>query len=720
MSFLNPFLLWGLLGVSLPVLAHLLNLHRFRETDWAAMRFLSRAAQIRSRQIRLKDLLLMLLRCLVVLLVVLALSRPVLTAEGAAGAIGQSRAGVVIAIDGSYSMLHKAAERSRFDRAIEHARQIAGTIQEGDPVSLVLAGAHHRVLLRNVPFEPERFEDELATLSPFAEHAALPTLPETIQPLLAQMKAAQKEVYLITDAQARDWIELSEQDRGGFERLGEEAQVSLVPVRPGNEENTAVTEFRLTSGALRRDTMARYTAEVGNFGTQPRQNLRVVCRVGDTPVDEQTIPTLAPGQTQSVSLFAPFTEAGRVRLRAELSADELNLDNTRHAVAHVRERIAVLSVDGNPAGKRFSGADDFLVSALTLPRNGNSNPPLQVDSLPWSALSGVQFDRYEMVVLTDLVEVPESLAERLKQYVSAGGGLVVFVGRNTKPDIWNQRLGPEGTDLLPARLDGPAEEPFGAHDGWPLDPALTDHELCGPLHGLPEDLLGNIRFWRYMRLSPVADAEVAMRIAPAGEPLVVERRVGRGRTILVSTTANRDWNDMVINPAFPMLVHQMVAFLTRQDFEIPVPVGRPIVVPLDDMQVGAQLTFIEPGGQATVDRTIERQGRTVGVFERTDKVGFHEIECEVASPSFVVAVNPRTSESDVRVLSGQSLNEAAEETGMRLMSAETSLAAAIRESRLGHELWLPLLMLAVAAVAAEMLLSHKLTGRRAAAAGADT
>jgi len=716
MSFLNPLLLWGALGVGLPVLAHLLNLHRFRETNWAAMRFLSRAAQIRSRQIRLKDLLLMLLRCLVVLLVVLALSRPVFNAEGAAAAIGQRRAGVIIAIDGSYSMLHQAAERSRFGRAVERARQIAATIKEGDPVSLVLVGAHHRVLLRNVPFQPQRFADKLATLSPLAEHAALPTLPETIQPLLTQMTAAQKEVYFITDAQARDWNDLSDEDLANFRQLGEQARVSIVPVRPGNEENAAVTEFRLTSGALRRETIARYTAEVRNFGTQPRQNLRVVCRVNDTPVDEGAIATLAPGETKSVSLFAPLTAAGRIRLQAELGADELNLDNTRRAVAHVRERIAVLSIDGNPAGRRFAGADDFLVSALTLPRNGSSTPPLQVDSLPWSALSSVQFDRYEMVVLADVAEVPEVLAERLKQYVSAGGGLVVFVGRNTRVDIWNQRLGPEGVDLLPARLEGPADKPFGDHEGWPLDPALTDHELCGPLHGLPEDLLGGIRFWRYIRLSPVADAEVALRIAPDGEPLVVDRHVGRGRSILVATTANRDWHNMVINPAFPMLAHQMVASLTRQELEVPVPVGRPIVVPLDDMKVGAQVTFIEPGGQATVDQTIERQGRTVGVFEQTDQAGFHEIECEVASPSFVVAVNPQTSESDVRVLGSESLNAAAQDNGMRVMRSDTSLAGAIREARIGRELWLPLLVLAAVALAAEMLLGYQLTGRRAAGA----
>ena len=62
MNFLNPWMLLGGLGIALPILAHLLNKHQFKQTDWAAMQFLSRAINVRSRQIKLRDLLLLVLR----------------------------------------------------------------------------------------------------------------------------------------------------------------------------------------------------------------------------------------------------------------------------------------------------------------------------------------------------------------------------------------------------------------------------------------------------------------------------------------------------------------------------------------------------------------------------------------------------------------------------------------------------------------------------------
>lgn len=724
MSFLNPLMLWGLLGVSIPVLAHLLNLYRFRETDWAAMRFLARAAQVRSRQIRLKDILLMLLRCLAVLLLVLALSRPVLR-SGSAPPLGESRAGVVIGLDGSYSMMHEFAGRSRFDRAVERARQIGETVKEGDPVSLVLLGTPNRVLLRNVPFSAERFASVLDEVQPLAEAAGVEALPDAVEPLLDDMKVAQKEVYLITDVQARDWNSLSGGARTRLRRLAERAAVQFAPVRAADDENVAVTDLHLASGVLRRDSIARYTAKVHNFGRQVREKVRVTCSVDGMPVDESLIGRLEPRETATVSLLVPLTTAGRKRISAVVDHDALPLDDVRYEVAHVRERLRVLCVDrslggsagedvrGDPSFGLFRGAADYLMTALTVPPNGSASAPLDPERISWSALSGTRFEEYDVVMLADVPEIPEGLVPRLYDYVRSGGGLVIFVGEHTQPDQWNQRLGSRAVDLLPAELSPAKQGLLGSEDSWPLDTALPDHRLCETLRGLASEQLGSIRFERYMELKPVADARVVLRVAPGADPLLVERSVGRGRVALFASTANRDWHNMVVNPAFPMLVHQLVSYVTRDELEKPVPVGQPIVVSLDDMEIGSEVTFIEPDGRLTGTQTVDRQGRTVGIFERTEQVGFHYVKCRVATPAFLVAVNPQTAESDVQVLGRERREDLARELGMDVMMPEGSAAPAILSARIGQELWLPLMVLAVAATVGESLLARHITGRRA-------
>ena len=76
MEFLNPGILWGALAISLPVILHFWHQKRGKELPWAASRWLSGLVLQKSRGIRLENLLLLILRCLLLLLLVFWLSEP--------------------------------------------------------------------------------------------------------------------------------------------------------------------------------------------------------------------------------------------------------------------------------------------------------------------------------------------------------------------------------------------------------------------------------------------------------------------------------------------------------------------------------------------------------------------------------------------------------------------------------------------------------------------
>jgi hypothetical protein len=72
---LNPWMLAGLAGIALPILAHLLSRKRYDVLDWGAMQFLELDPNAR-RKLRLEDLLLLLIRIGLIALVTFALARP--------------------------------------------------------------------------------------------------------------------------------------------------------------------------------------------------------------------------------------------------------------------------------------------------------------------------------------------------------------------------------------------------------------------------------------------------------------------------------------------------------------------------------------------------------------------------------------------------------------------------------------------------------------------
>jgi uncharacterized protein (DUF58 family) len=232
------------------------------------MQFLNRNVRVRSRQIRLRDLLLLCLRCLALLFLVLALARPAWRDGVASWIPGEPRAGVVIGLDASFSMAHGGEDATRFDRALDQVKVISETIQAGDPVSLILLGGEDKVLIHNMAFDRERFTDLLLEAKPVPAGLDLDRVPNRLKELADDMEAPKKEIYFITDIQERDWRRTSARFQEALADLRNDAEVFLVPV-PGAPANLAVTKLDLVSGELRKGTTARYQATVKNCGTAP-------------------------------------------------------------------------------------------------------------------------------------------------------------------------------------------------------------------------------------------------------------------------------------------------------------------------------------------------------------------------------------------------------------------------------------------------------------------
>src|SRR5436853_639333 len=76
MTFLQPFILYGLPLLLLPIIIHLVNRMRHRTVPWAAMRFLLKATQSSTSHAKLRQFLILALRVLAVIALILFLGRP--------------------------------------------------------------------------------------------------------------------------------------------------------------------------------------------------------------------------------------------------------------------------------------------------------------------------------------------------------------------------------------------------------------------------------------------------------------------------------------------------------------------------------------------------------------------------------------------------------------------------------------------------------------------
>ena len=138
MSFLNPWLLLGLLGIAVPTIIHLVGKRRAMVVQFPAFDLLQAVTKRLARWERLRQWLLLLLRTLAIAALVFALARPVESSELVPETGAEN---VAFVIDVSGSMAHMLpGEDSLFERARGAVEDRVERLYPGQLSTLIWAG----------------------------------------------------------------------------------------------------------------------------------------------------------------------------------------------------------------------------------------------------------------------------------------------------------------------------------------------------------------------------------------------------------------------------------------------------------------------------------------------------------------------------------------------------------------------------------------------------
>ncbi len=218
MSFLAPALLFALPLAALPVIIHLIHLHRRRTIQWAAMMFLLAAQQMNRGYSRIRQMLILAARVLAVLGLIFLISRPL--AGGWLGLTGGAPDAVIVLLDRSASMEQQnlATGTSKRSSAVE---KIAQGVED-------LFGARTRLVLidsaSNLPTEmpnPKALIDLPATQASDTT-GDLPAMLQAALDYITTNQVGRADVWMASDLRQSDWNAASgrwEALRAAFARL---------------------------------------------------------------------------------------------------------------------------------------------------------------------------------------------------------------------------------------------------------------------------------------------------------------------------------------------------------------------------------------------------------------------------------------------------------------------------------------------------------------------
>ena len=715
MAFLNPLLLFGILGVASPIIIHLLAKKKVKHVVWAAMRFLKNVVEKNQHRLTLEDFVLLLLRCLLLVLLALALARPSFKQGGLAG-FGDSNEAAIIAIDNSASMSQTDGVASKFEQAQKAAEEVLDSLPGGSAVAVWLVSD----VVKNVIPEPTH-DFTLARKAIREAHRSdrgsemPPALRRAVE-VLRQQSVAAKQIFLITDGQGNGWKQLSE-TRTLLESA-KDIQTRVVLIGESEQHNLGVAGLRMASALAPVNEPVRFEIEIGNYGIAEAKNVQVSLGIDDEPPgDEVGIDSIPSGETKRVSLYATFRESGYHAVVARLPGDRNPADDQRALAVRVIGEINVLLVDGDPGIEPRESQVFYLHNALTpVPPEEQAKYYIKTKTVTPAELPAAKLGDFEAVVLANVAEVPETVLTSLEKYLRAGGGLMIFPGGKINASFYNEKMFRERA-FLPAAFGEAHGDAEQQSQFFTLQAKGYDHPIVSIWRDPAAGNLATAHFYRAFTLLPAKDSLRPEAGPPAlvlsyagGQPAVMERTWGFGRVVQFSSTANAAWNDLCIRPVFVPLMHRTLgALVTRQGEHLNMRVGAKLSAPLDAELIGKDVFVKPPGGAtASLQRISVVNGIPVLQFDGTERAGVYDVrQGDDAIPLLRFAAQADPAESNLQELSGQEWNALDGVARIFHWSPEASLRGQLEKERTGNEFWMAVILLALLTAVAETTLGNR-------------
>lgn len=210
MTFLQPWMLFALPVMALPIIIHLINQRRFQTIRWAAMMFLLAANRMSRGYARIRQWLILLFRTLAVAGLIMAVSRPL--ASGFLGLAAGGRADTtLILVDRSPSMQQGAGAMSKLDSGKRQLVQSLSLLGSGRWV--VVDSANNRP----IDIETPKSLESLPETDGVSSSADLPALLQTAYEYIQANKPSRTEIWICSDLRQNDW----NADNGRWQTLRE-------------------------------------------------------------------------------------------------------------------------------------------------------------------------------------------------------------------------------------------------------------------------------------------------------------------------------------------------------------------------------------------------------------------------------------------------------------------------------------------------------------------
>lgn len=662
--FLNSLILPALIAVSLPFIIQLLNRNKNVKIQFSAVRFLKMLENKTVRQLKLYQILLLIVRALIILFIVLAFARPTLTTVNGSSSGTPSTA--VILLDDSYSMESYASSQTYMERANALLPKILSAYTSTDKVYILKMVSAEPLKISATDLEhAPRFKSTYGVVKADAALAVSDSL-------MAHFANISNDLFIISDFRFKIRNKVS-----AYKNI-QKANRYLIDLSQSSQLlDLSIDSVAVMNRIFEQGRPLNFTAFLSNHSVQKTLETAVNIFIGEQRAGTQSVSVPAGAQVRVPLTFTP-QQNGFVNIRFQIKEDDISANNRYYYTLNIPKKISLLFI--HPQG------NEALSSALSVL---NKNSLFNITGTTVSSAPSYNFSAYQLIVLRG--EAPSVLlARKLNRFTSSGGRVLLMPQAGQSVQEFQNIF---RALKLPVKVKSKVE--FSGNDYATIN--MSDAPtFWGPVFLDRNKFNEPPVFYSYFKLNAVTD--VLLRFSNRNEYFVREKNY-----FILTSALSKQATDITENALFLPLLYRFfyIASLGRTQ-------------KTSQLKIYDRLQFLPVGFSAgETYQMVTPQKRHISLVPRPVKNRI-EFDAGVANqPGFYFLMHNDTilQSLAVNVSSKEFMQPYVNKAQLgQMLSEPATIKSTILQAHAGREIWLYLVFFVLLLLAFEMFLIKKIEG----------
>jgi hypothetical protein len=677
MHFINPWFLFGLLAIAIPVAIHLFNFRRYKKVFFTNVRFIKEVKQETRKQSQLRHLIVLLLRILAITALVFAFAQPFIPLSDRA--INPKAVNYVsVYVDNSFSMQCEGNGGTLLDEAKTKATGIASAYKTSDYYQLVTNDfeAKHRLFVNRDEFGG--FVNEVET-GPVTR--SLPDVAARQKESFSQAGKGSRLVYLLSDFQ---------KNTTRLDQLKTDSTTDyfLVPLISNTLTNLYIDSCWFESPVHLVGQKVKLMVRVKNSSPTAAEKVPLTLTLNKTRKAVSSF-NVGPDASTDITITYVDNEAGIHNGMLEILDNPLIYDDKFYFSYDIQAAIPLLCINGNQPSP-------YMNSLL------GSDSAFQFKNVAENSIDYAAFASNNLIILNEVKQVSSGLAQELQKFVSSGGNLMVIPAADMDVPNYASFLASLGSNTY-----GPLNKITQKISVMNLQTNIYNDVF----ESMPENIdLPQVFSYYTINRSSRSEQEMLLRMQN-GDLFLSQQVCGLGKVYLLAVPLQTQFSNLpkhaLFVPTFykiSLLSHaqQKLFYIIGKDEVIDIPSGDE--AGSDNVykvkKTGSEIEII-PGQRKTVGRTsllMHDQIRTDGNY------GIWMGKTEVTDVSF----NYDRAESNLSYYTATEIKSIIDKHNLKnvhlIDSKVKPISQIVTELNQGIKLWKTFILLALLFLAAEVLL----------------